>query len=532
MTAVYLPIELHWKILSYLDKKDRSQYRLVSKEWNRAARHLLFREVHIDSHQTLDHFVKLLVESPSLGELVKDLRLTEPPDTTKALQYISLIQLTPNLRSIRTGYDADHVYQIAVQEVQHGHWSQLCSIKNRTHRLGACPRQADDASALRDSGYHALLSKVQDRLLHVALDITPISHFPYELYCFLYPDHITRTTRFNRSKRLICLSRKVTHTRSLHDAIKLCPHADEIVLRLEGLEGSKDSLTQIKSNRSIEHLSMHLIDIKEEDSLGYFYHMFPYVEHLLIQISMQTNSPPMSIDTLNQLTHYAYSKGVCQIIFYHLENREQLLLSFISHQWQGETIVCLDYDYVDFVHDHYKPRRSRLKIKWDLDKVNFMQPGLRTYLNQLDELELDQLGLQHRQLLTHCTQLQLLRINCRSRNTYNSEHALPITHLVLHGRYSTSPMNKISTLAPNLQHVTVDLESPDKAVIDMPFTSLHSLCIRISTYPNNGQFYIQLVQSQESTFYRSLGSRLRALQQIALNPFDDQPKNLGNYQQC
>ncbi|OBZ87830.1 hypothetical protein A0J61_04111 [Choanephora cucurbitarum] len=508
MTAVYLPIELHWKILSYLDKKDQIQYSLVSKQWNEAARHLLFRAVHIDNHQTLDQFVKLLVKSPSLGGLVKDLRLTEPPDTNKTLQYIALIQLTPSLRSLRTGLDADHFYQIAVQEVQNGHWSQLCSIKNRSYQSNTCSRQLEDACAGRDSGYHALLSKVQDRLLHVALDITPTSHFPYELYCFLYPDHITRTTRFHQSKRLVCTSRTVTHTKSLHDAIKLCPHAEEIVLRLEGLKGSKDGMTQIKSNRSVEYLSMHLIDIKEEDSLGYFYHAFPYVEHLLIQISMQTNSPPMSTDTLDRLTHYAHSKGVCQIIFYHLENREQLLLSFISHQWQGETILCLDYDYVDFVHDQYKPRRSKLKIKWDLDKVNFMQAGLRTYLNQLDELELDQLSSQHKQLLTYCKQLQVLRINCRSRNTYNSDHALPITHLVLHGRYSTFPMNKISTLAPNLQYVTVDLESPNKVVIDMPSTSLHSLCIRISTYPSNGQFYIQLVQSQESSFYRSFGSQL------------------------
>ncbi|OBZ83862.1 hypothetical protein A0J61_08089 [Choanephora cucurbitarum] len=468
MLARDIPLEIQWKILNHLGTASQIQYSLVSKQWRRAARHVLFHTIHLRSAKRENEFVATLVRSPCLRELVKELVLYDSTSMKKTQRYISLIHLTPNLRLLETKRNAGSLYQAALQEVQHGQWKSLHCIKpsirsSSSFSVGAigigfsCPE------------YYGLLTALQDRLSSISLDISHMTHSLFELYCFQFPSYITRQIRFLSVKELECVSSEMTAIRSLDEVLMLCPNATEVTLKLNRLDKYEDQLIPIRPNMMVTRLSI-LLFISTEAGLDYISCKFPNARQLVIMANLLG-------EITAKFVHYALSMAKSNVSFREGKDLNQFFDGLSSFRFEGNIQIKLGPNLLHLQHDRFKPRYSKLSVKPKMHGLDLTQESLKVYLSQLNELSIGPIEEEHNQLLILCSQLQVLCIYCEDTITYNGP-VLPITCLILESEGDNMKfLKEFTAFTPNLKDIKVNLSSDNICHIDVPYASLHSLDI-------------------------------------------------------
>ncbi|OBZ81834.1 hypothetical protein A0J61_10117 [Choanephora cucurbitarum] len=499
MLKEHLPFEIQWKILDYLETESKIQYSLVSKHWREAARYVLFRSICLESVEEEDAFIDLLIESPSLGESTKSLMLKSNSSMERDQQYSALIRLTPNLRFLQIDCDAGPFYQVALLEIQRGHWKYLHHIKDISNTTSISSMGANDI-ANSSLGYHALLSATKDRLSDVVLDLSSVSHSPTEIHCFQYPLYITRQTRFRSVKHLTFVSSHKTAIKSLDDALALFPNATDVILRHVELESHEDKLAEIEPNTVVEGLFITISALPKE-SLNYISCKFPNVKQLVLRAVE-------NLESLTDFMRYAYSVKRLNMQLWRQEGLMVLLDAIVPLQWQGKMEIKFNPKILGLQYNRSEARHSKLYVRNHIGSFDFARASLIAYLNQLDELDTYSIDPEHIQLLSHCTQLKTLRI-CHNNVSVSEIPVLPITCFISSGGSNNmSFLEHLSASAPNLRDAMIEFNSSNITEICMPSTSFHSLCINFIEPLPTDLLDVHLIRSGEETYYQSLENQL------------------------
>ncbi|OBZ83767.1 hypothetical protein A0J61_08183 [Choanephora cucurbitarum] len=517
MTASNLPFEIQQIILSHLNSTAQIQYSLVSKHWRAAAKHVLFDTIYLPSGQKVDECVDLLLVSSPLGEFVKKLVFLTCASLNEAKQYSSLIHLTPNLKVLATEKSSNRLFQTAIQEVRSGHWKHLhsigdLSIENDYDSVTEMGTEPFKSSVL---DYYALASVLQDRLSAFVFDITSIDNSSVEPYCFQLPLYITRQTRFNALKDLICFSQGTTTIESLDDTLALCQNATEVKLSVHHFRTSKERWRQIEPNASVKSLSVFVTKFTEA-SLGYIYRKFSAVKQLTmhaldhsISNTDETIDPlEVPVDMKHQLAYYVHSTTTSDIWFYGINNSIELFLAFVSMQWPGEMQINLESNLFQLQHDSSKPKHSELHIDLDIGGLNVKQATLRDYLNQLDVLSIGPIDVRYYPLLAQCTRIRVLRMYYGNPSGYQGP-TLAISRLILFSEdYNANFLKEFSASTPNLRHVNLVLCTFGKIEIDTPCVSYDSLCVENLGWIMQSSVCLLLIRSGIQSYYKTIENRL------------------------
>ncbi|KAI8339802.1 hypothetical protein EDC96DRAFT_578715 [Choanephora cucurbitarum] len=528
MTAGTLPLEIQWIILSHLSSTAQIQYSLVSKHWRAAAKHVLFDTIYLQSEEKVDEFVGLLLSSSPLGEFVQKLVFLTYASLNEAKRYSSLIHLTPHLKVLATEKTSNRLFQTAIQEVQYGHWKHLHSIGDSSIENGYDFVAGMKVELFKSSrlDYYALASALQDRLSTFVFDITSIDESSVEPYCFQLPLYITRQSRFNALKNLICFSQGTAAIGSLDDILALCPNATEVQLSIYHFLTSEDRWKQVKPNVTVRNLSVFVTKFTEA-SLDYICRKFSAVKQLTIHALDHSVSDTdeiidpleVPVDMKHQLAYYIHSTTTSDIWFRGISNSIELFLAFVSMQWQGKVQINLQPDFFQLQRDRSKPKHSELHIVLDVSGLNLRQAHLRNYLHQLDVLSIGPIDLRHNQLLAQCTCIQVLRMHYGCLSGYQGPK-LPITRLILSGEgYNANFLKELSASTPNLRHVSLVLCTSDKIEIDTPCVSYDSLCVENFGCIKQGPIYILLIRSGIPSYYKTIENRLH---EIGMDEFKEQ----------
>ncbi|KAI8356713.1 hypothetical protein EDC96DRAFT_257016 [Choanephora cucurbitarum] len=518
MLAGDLPFEIQAVILDHLNSVSRIQYSLVSRHWRQAARHLLFKTVQLRSEKEVDAFTDMLLESSSLGESVRKLVFKTPASMNEAQQYSALIHLTPNLQILETGRHANRLYQVAVEEIEHGHWQHLHSINDSMILYDYESMTAQELEQIRGTGpdYYALASALRDRLSAMKLDVTSERDSPFEPHCFQPPSYITRQTRFGALENLVCFSEEKTTIRSLDSALSLCPNATEVTLSLCYFHSCEDNRLQFRPNTTAT--TVHVFASRlTETSLNYLLHKFLNVKQLIIRI-LDYDDDEYDVDRIGpfemptelatQLAYYACTTEKFDIWFRGLMNNVQLFVAFTLVRWQGEMQINLQSHYIQFEHDRSKPKHSGLYLCLDVTRLDLRQPSLRAYFNQLDVLSIGQIGLEHYPILTHCSQLQELHMQYGHLDAYDGPY-LPIHSLVVsYGNYNIHFLRQFSALTPHLKNARLTFNASSKVKIDMPSITFESLSLSIGQPQEASPFYFHLTQFGQDRYYQAIEDQL------------------------
>ncbi|KAI8369817.1 hypothetical protein EDC96DRAFT_503486 [Choanephora cucurbitarum] len=499
MLKKHLPFEIQWKILDYLETESKIQYSLVSKHWREAAKCVLFQSICLESVEEEDAYIDLLFESPSLGESTKSLMLKSNSSMERGQQYSVLIRLTPNLRFLQIDCDAGSFYQVALLEIQRGHWRYLHHIKDISDTTSVSS-MGTSGTVNSSLGYHALLSAIKDRLSDVVLDLSSVSHSPAEIHCFQHPLYITRQTRFSSVKHLTFVSSHKTAIKSLDDALALFPNATNVILRQVELESYEYELTEIEPNMAVKGLFITISALPKE-SLDYISCKFPNVKQLVLRAVE-------NLESLTDFMRYANSVERLNMQLWRQEGLMVLLDAIVPLQWQGKLEIKFNPKILGLQYNRSKPRYSKLYVRSHIASFDFTRASLIAYLNQLDELDTYSIDLEHARLLSYCTQLKTLRI-CHNNVSVSEIPALPITCFISSGGSNNmSFLKHLSTSAPNLRDAIVELNASNITEVHMPSTSFHSLRINFIEPLPTDLFNIHLIRSGEETYYRSFESQL------------------------
>ncbi|KAI8377196.1 hypothetical protein EDC96DRAFT_561960 [Choanephora cucurbitarum] len=230
-----------------------------AKHWREVAKHVLFKIIRLNCKK-LNMFIEIIVKSLFFIKLVK--------------QYSALIYLTLNFESIETSACSESLYQVALDEIERGHWKYLEYI--------------DDIELI--NGFSLNIDSA-NRLSALILSSSHIYHSVFEPLHFHFLSHITSQTRFNSVKKLIYAASGMTAIKSLNDALALCLNATEIMLKLHFLGKCSDELIQIEPNTVAEYLFVStkvvfkgMANVEASAELLYYAHLLPRPRKILMRL--------------------------------------------------------------------------------------------------------------------------------------------------------------------------------------------------------------------------------------------------------
>ncbi|KAI8366543.1 hypothetical protein BD560DRAFT_400633 [Blakeslea trispora] len=503
-----LPCEIHWKIASYLNINDQREYSLVCRYWNKAARHAMLKKVQLRNEKAVDAFVDFLTKSHSSRELVKEIEVRTYNYLDANERYSQLIHLTPNVRTLQVGNDGAKLFRVAMQEIKNGHWQYLDCIKNYSHYSRVTTDLAKD--------YYALASAIQDKLFSLNLNVSPLPDSLSQLQCFQFPLDTIGQTRFSAVKHLNCYSDETTTVQLLDHALSLCPNATHIKLELSHLDQHKNELMHIKPHTKLKRLNVCLWTLSEA-GLSYICHKFPKVEHFTLKVGKyiddwedQSKPSPFYISeqVINQLANYTNSLANFSLYIEGATNNMQLIHGFASLEWQGKSLFKTDENLFCIECDTSRPKFSEMVNRWVTDSFDLTQASIKDYLGQLDEIFLFYKQPKSTQILTHCTQLQSLRMTYYDACNYQGP-MLPITRLSL-GNFEkgSDSLKQLVAYTPYLKVLEYTCLLGLEFLIDIPSASLELLYLLYFVHIDIDMLFLHLVQSGVETYYQSHEHRL------------------------
>ncbi|KAI8372117.1 hypothetical protein BD560DRAFT_395208 [Blakeslea trispora] len=538
MSATSLPYEIQREVLSYLDEIDQDSYSLVCKHWSKPAQHIKFKKVILKSSKKLSTLIELLKKSDAIKESVKEVELRSSITLKITKQHYKLIHLTPNVRTLVVEDDANEMFRVVLEAIKRGHWQNLDCINfcpNYTS-MGIAPEMeemisklAEDRFALLTAGhdhgnmldnltdeYYDLVLAIKDRLSSLNLRIAWLPESADQLQSSHLPLNFTKQTRFDAVKRLTCHSDLYTSVQILDSAFDLCPNATEVMVFPSHLNMREGKLAKIEPNTKVKKLVIYLWNLSET-VLDYVCRKFPKLEEFKLDIRPYSEegdsdliSPDVSAETIARVASYTSSLKYFSLSIDGAADTMPFLNELTKLQWKGKSLIDTSEDYLSVACNKSGKKFSEMIYRWHTDNFGMSQTSMQAYLNQLDDLSLDDLGPKNARILAHCTNLQTLGITSFDGYSYGGP-SLPITRLnVSHEGRNRSSLKKFLSYTPHLKIVEYGCPSRLNFVVDMPSVSFDILFLALFVSKGIDIISVHVVRSGVDRYFQTkfLGDEL------------------------